>query len=69
MSGRSLHDYLATPTLTDLERDALYRRFVLGESVARIAYDLDVTERLVHQRIANARRKIAKHHDDQEHNA
>jgi len=69
MSERSLDDYLATPTLTDLERDAIRRRFTLDHTVARIAHELGVTERLVHQRIANARRKIAKHHHDQENDA
>lgn len=42
MSERSLDDYLATPTLTDLERDAIRRRFTLDHTVARIAHELGV---------------------------
>lgn len=60
-------DLLATPTLTDLERDVLVRRYVLDDPAARIAADLRITVRAVNLRLENARRKIVTHHHlDQE---
>lgn len=55
-------DLLATPTLTDAERDALVRRYVLDYSAAQIAADLRITVRAVNLRLENARRKIVHHH-------
>ncbi len=54
--------YLATPTLTDQERDVLVRRYVLDYSAIVIADELRITVRAVNLRLANARRKIVDHH-------